>query len=145
MRVTRQHLEATLAELRREVSDPRLGLWGPGTISWRINRELMVFLAGGRAALLQLAHPFVAHAVDQHSATRHDPLGRFERTFRHVFAMSFGDLDHAIASARRVHAIHERIFGEVPETVGAITAGTPYRANDHDAPFTPSMGVSLAG
>jgi uncharacterized protein (DUF2236 family) len=133
MRVTRQQLEATLTELRREVSDPRLGLWGPGTMSWRVNRELVVFLAGGRAALLQLAHPFVAHAVDQHSATRHDPLGRFERTFRHVFAMSFGDLDHAVASARRVHAIHERIFGVVPDAVGPIDRATPYHANDHDA------------
>lgn len=133
MRVTTEQLERSLAELEHDVGEPRLGLWGPGSKSWEVNRELVVLVAGGRAALLQLAHPFVAHAIDQHSATRHDVLGRFERTFRHVFAMAFGDLDGAIASARRVHAIHARIEGVITERGGALDAGTPYGANDPDA------------
>lgn len=126
MIVSREELERSIARLRAEVKNPAAGIYGPDSIAWLVDREIIVFLAGGRAALLQLAHPFVAHAVDRHSQTRDDPLGRFQRTFKHVFAMAFGDLDHAIASARRVHAIHQRIYGEAAD-------GTRYEANDPDA------------
>ena len=92
-----------------------------------------MFLGGGRAALLQLAHPKVAYAVDQHSATRSDVVGRFQRTFRNVFAMVFGELDAALFAARRVHQIHTRIQGTIPIDVGRWRAGTPYHANDADS------------
>jgi uncharacterized protein (DUF2236 family) len=92
-------------------------------------------LGGGCAALMQLAHPYVAHAVDQHSKTRADPLGRFQRTFAHVFAMVFGDLDHALRAARRVHSIHTRVRGPIREDVGAFTEGHRYDANDEQALF----------
>jgi uncharacterized protein (DUF2236 family) len=123
--VSREDLERSIARLREEVADPRAGIYGPDSMSWQIDREAATFMAGGRAALLQLAHPAVAHAVDQHSHTRADPLGRFQRTFEQVNAMVFGDLDHAIAAARRVHAIHGRIFGSGD--------GASYHANDGDA------------
>src|SRR5687767_13848481 len=130
MSVTRADLERLIAELRKEIADPRAGIFGPGSVNWQIARESICFLAGGRAALLQLAHPFVAHAVDQHSHTRVDPMGRFVRTFANVFAMVFGDLDYAVESARHVHAIHERVQGSIPEAVGDYAAGSAYLAND---------------
>jgi uncharacterized protein (DUF2236 family) len=131
--VEREDLERAIEELRREVRDPCAGIFGPDSMSWRIDREMVLFLAGGRAALLQLAHPFVAYAIEQHSNTRHDPLGRFQRTFEQVFAMGFGDLEHAIAAARRVHAVHRRIRGYIDERVGHFEARTEYLANDEDA------------
>jgi len=92
-----------------------------------------VFLGGGRAALLQLAHPMVAYAIDHHSKTRAVVLGRFQRTFRHIFAMTFGELDDAIVAARRVHQIHTRVHGVIDQDLGAWRAGTRYHANDADA------------
>jgi uncharacterized protein (DUF2236 family) len=133
MIVTRDQLEASLAELVRDVHDPHAGILGPSSIAWRLGGDLAVFLGGGRAALLQLAHPMVAHAVDQHSSTKHDVLGRFQRTFRNVFAMVFGELDDALAAARRVHAIHTRVHGEIPTAIGEWPAHTPYHANDAGA------------
>src|SRR3954465_5488285 len=100
MTVTTDDFEARIAEVVRNVRDPRAGIYGPASISWRVNREAVIMLGGGRAALLQLAHPYVAYAVDQHSKTRNDPIGRFKRTFENVFAMVFGDLDSAVACAR---------------------------------------------
>lgn len=120
--VTRAQLEASLADLCTVVGDPREGILGPRSIAWRLGGDLGLFLGGGRAALLQLAHPMVAYAIDQHSRTRGDVVGRFQRTFRHVFAMVFGELDDALTAARRVHAIHSRIHGEVD--------GVRYAAND---------------
>jgi uncharacterized protein (DUF2236 family) len=127
--VDRDDLERALDRVRAAVGDPRAGIFGPSSRVWALNREALVFLGGGRAALLQLAHPFVAQAVADHSRTREDMLGRFLRTFEHVFAMVWGDVDAAVASARRVHAIHTRIRGVVRETTGGVAAGTPYDAN----------------
>jgi uncharacterized protein (DUF2236 family) len=135
MTVERSDLEAELQTLVREVRDPRAGIYGPASVSWRVDREAVIMLGGGRAALLQLAHPYVAHAVDQHSQTKTDPLGRFRRTFQNVFSMVFGDLDHAIASARRVHTIHTHITGTIRENVGAYAEGHRYLANDERALF----------
>jgi uncharacterized protein (DUF2236 family) len=135
MSVTQSKLEASLERVRALVRDPREGLFGPNSCTWLVARETGIFLAAGRAALLQLAHPFVAHAVDQHSATRTDPAGRFLRTFESVFPMVFGDLDSAFACARRVHGVHRTIVGRVTEDVGELREGDPYHANQEAALF----------
>jgi uncharacterized protein (DUF2236 family) len=135
MLVSRAQLEAGLARIAAEGPDPRAGITGPGSQSWAINREVIQMLGGGRAILMQLAHPFVAHAVDQHSQTKVDARGRFQRTFANVFAMAFGELDQAFRAARRVHAIHTRVHGEIDEDVGSWRRGTRYHANDVDSLF----------
>jgi uncharacterized protein (DUF2236 family) len=131
--VSRADLESELASLRDRVADPCAGIHGPESTAWRLAGDLAVFLGGGRAALLQLAHPMVAHAVAHHSHVARDVIGRFQRTFRHVFAMAYGELDDAIESAKRVHAVHTRITGEIPAAIGAWPAGTRYHANDTEA------------
>lgn len=133
MIVERADLERHLETLRKEIRDPKRGLYGPKTASWTIGRESILFLGGGRAALLQLAHPFVAHAIEQHSRTKIDLVGRFQRTFTYVYSMVFGDLDHAFRSARRVHAFHSTVHGLIDEDIGAFRSGTLYQANDEDA------------
>jgi uncharacterized protein (DUF2236 family) len=137
MIVGRADLEACLARVQADAAarglDPRAGIHGPDSASWRIERETILLAGGGRAALLQLAHPAVAYAIDQHSSTRDDVLGRFRRTFEHVFAIAFGELPEALDSARRVHDIHRRIVGTIPIDVGKVLAGTRYHANDAEA------------
>lgn len=133
MVTVRADLEASLARLRAECDDPRAGIHGPGSAAWHLERDSTIFMGGGRAVLLQLAHPFVAYAIAQHSKTREDVMGRFRRTFDNVFAMSFGDLDHAFTAARRVHNIHTRITGTIDEDAGAFPKGTVYHANDAES------------
>lgn len=132
MVVTRQELERFLAELERDC-DPEAGLFGPGSEMWRVSRESILFLGGGRAALLQLAHPWVATAVAHHSTGPTDLPGRFRRTFERVFAMTFGDLASAMDAARRVHALHDTVTGRLDEAVGPFREGTRYAANDEEA------------
>lgn len=129
MIVDRRDLEKLLERLARDTRDPRAGVFGPESMLWRVNRESIAFLGGGRAALLQLAHPYVAHAIEQHSQTKTDLLGRFVRTFDNMFALVFGDLDSALRSARRVHAYHGTIKGEIDEDVGPFARGHGYAAN----------------
>ena len=101
-----------------------------GFATWRIDREALTFLGAGRALLLQLAHPWVAAAIAEHSKTIDDPIGRFHRTFAVVFTMVFGTLDQALSAARALHRRHAAIHGRLPITVGPFRAGSPYQAND---------------
>src|SRR3974390_31915 len=69
-----QDLERQLALVQAGVVDPLAGLFGPGSLTWRIEREAILFLAAGRALLLQLAHPAIAAAVGDNSRALVDPL-----------------------------------------------------------------------
>ncbi|HUI85098.1 MAG TPA: oxygenase MpaB family protein [Candidatus Binatia bacterium] len=131
--VSASDLERLLAGLSQSARAPAEGIFGPGSIGWKVNRESALFLAAGRAALLQLAHPWVAAAIAEHSRTFSDPVSRFHQTFRVMFTMSFGSVEQALAAARRLHRLHESIRGSLPETVGRFARGSPYRANEADA------------
>jgi uncharacterized protein (DUF2236 family) len=58
--------------------------------------EACAIFAGGPAALLQLAHPYVAYGVAHHSYTKHNVTLRFFKTFEFVFAIGFGDMNTVI-------------------------------------------------
>src|SRR5271163_5320755 len=118
---------------RRMPGSRRAGIFGPSSTSWKVNRESALFLGAGRAALLQLAHPWVAAALDRHSNLRADPLARFHNTFRVVFTMIFGTLDQAVASSRYLYQLHTRIQGELPEAVAAYPRASRYYANEVSA------------
>lgn len=128
--VTGNDLELALDQVRANAAGPIPGVFGPDTVTWRIDREAVTFLGAGRALLLQLAHPWVAAAIAEHSNTFADPIGRFHRTFDIVFAMVFGSLDRAMLSSRQLHRRHAMIVGLMPETVGPFAAGSRYWAND---------------
>lgn len=130
-----QALNRAHSQALATTGDARQGLFGQQSLVWRVNREALLLLGGGAAALLQLAHPFVAQAVFEHSRVRRDVAGRFRRTFVRLLTMTFGDLDSAIHAARRVRAIHDRVSGNFPTTVGQNRAGSAYSAHDAGAIF----------
>jgi uncharacterized protein (DUF2236 family) len=109
--------------MRGRMSDA--GLFGPGSLTWRVNREGVLLLGGGRALLLQVAHPLVAAGVAQHSNYREDPFGRLYRTLDTVTTIVFGPTDAADEAAERLHRVHTRVKGEAED-------GTPYVATAHD-------------
>lgn len=127
--VTAESLERELQRLRASAAGAAEGVFGPQSITWQIDRESAIFFGAGRALLLQLAHPWVAAAIDQHSDTFTDPIGRFHRTFGTVFAMVFGTFDQSISAARRLHRRHASITGQLPWTAGPFPAGSTYCAN----------------
>jgi uncharacterized protein (DUF2236 family) len=109
------------------------GVFGPDPVTWRVNREAAIFLGAGRALLLQLAHPWVATAVAEHSQVFADPIGRFHRTFKVMFTMVFGTLDQALGAARSLHRRHAAITGVMPRPAGPFAAGSRYWANETSA------------
>lgn len=128
--VTRAASESLIAAVASRTVDANAGIFGPHSISWKINRESALFLGAGRAALLQLAHPWVATALQQHSSLLHRPIARFHNTFRIVFTMIFGSLPQATAAARHLYNLHTRIQGQMPESVAAYPRGAHYQANE---------------
>ena len=87
------------------------GLYSENSITRRINRENVLFLGGGRALLMQLAHPMVAAGVDEHSDFRTHPFMRLRRTILMTMAIVFGDRKTALAAARGVNQVHARVKG----------------------------------
>ena len=89
----------------------RPGLYADDSITRRVNRENVLLLGGGRALLMQLAHPKVAAGVDEHSDFRSHPIRRLRRTIRMTMAIVFGDRETALAAARAVNQTHGRVRG----------------------------------
>jgi len=127
--VDAEGLERQLKQARGAAASVPAGIFGPQSVTWQVDREAAIFLGAGRALLLQLAHPWVAAAIEQHSRTFADPIGRFHRTFSVVFAMVFGSLDQALGAARRLHRRHAEIEGRLPVAAGAFPADSYYCAN----------------
>ena len=133
--ISADDLEAELSFVRARAAGPIAGVFGPESVTWKVDREAAIFLGAGRALLLQLAHPWVATAIAEHSNVFADPIGRFHRTFRTTFTMVFGTLDQAVEAARRLHSRHAKITGVMPITAGPFAAGSRYFANETSALF----------
>ena len=88
--------------------------FSPENKIWQVDRELALLLGGGRALLMQLAHPKVAAGVAQHSNFRDDPLGRLYRTMSAMWSIVFDEAGPARAALERVSNVHERVHGTVP-------------------------------
>ena len=108
------------------------GLFGPGTLTWRVNREGVLLLGGGAALILQLAHPLVAAGVAQHSNYRADPWGRLYRTLDTTTKIVFGPTDVALDAGRKLRHMHGLVRGATSESAGRFPAGTPYDARSPD-------------
>src|SRR5437899_1874246 len=87
------------------------GLYPEGSITRRVNRENVLLLGGGRALLMQLAHPMVAAGVDEHSDFRTRPIQRLRRTVRMTMAVVFGDQETALTAGRAVNQAHGKVRG----------------------------------
>ncbi len=103
---------------------------GPGSITWKINREVIVVAGWGRAILLQLAHPAVAAGVHDHSSFRGSIRSSFRRlhsTIGAMLSLTFGDTEQMIAAAAGINTIHDRVRGHIGDG-----SGQPYSAHDPD-------------
>jgi uncharacterized protein (DUF2236 family) len=100
--------------------------------SWlrKLAAESVLLLGGGRALLLEIAHPLVAAGVAEHSRFREDPLGRLQRTLDAMSAIAFRDQAAALEAARCVERAHVRVRGQLAEDAGCFPAGTAYSGRD---------------
>ena len=101
-----------------------VGLFGPGSMAWRVHAHPGGMLTGGFGALmLQSLHPLAMAGVAEYSDYREDPLGRLSKTARYVTMTSFGPTHEAQAAIARVRRVHSLVRGTAPD-------GRAYRADD---------------
>jgi uncharacterized protein (DUF2236 family) len=106
------------------------GYFASSSVIRRVSRELLLMLGGGRALLMQVAHPLVAAGVVAHSGYRESPWDRLERTMSAVWTIVFGSRAEADRVAARVRSLHGKVQGQIPEQMGPFPAGTRYSAAD---------------
>lgn len=126
---------AAVRERLRAAGAEGLARAGPGSITWRVNRERIVVAGWARAILLQLAHPLVAAGVAEHStfgAHAFAPVQRLRSTIGAMLALTFGDEEEMVAAAAGINVIHDRVFGRLATRVGPYADGTPYSAHQAD-------------
>jgi len=107
-------------------ADVDFGLFGPGSVAWRVHREPALLVGGLRALMVQALHPLAIAAVADHSDYRRDVWGRYARTSNYVVTTIFGTTRQAEALGARVREVHRPIRG-----VDRVT-GRPYAADDPD-------------
>ncbi len=116
------------------ISDPSPdpGLFGPGSVTWRVMAEPRMMFGAGRALLMQAAHPLVAEGAINHSAYASDPFGRFGRTVEWVTVMCYGTTAEARQAARHVNRLHDAVEGRLARAHGtpAVRAGSHYSGRD---------------
>jgi uncharacterized protein (DUF2236 family) len=123
---------AVVADTRDETARMNaLGLYGPDSESWRLNREATVLLgAGPRALLMQIAHPLVAEGVAQHSNFRADPWRRLRATLRSYLTIVYGTTLEARAEIVRLNRFHRQVTGPVRDPDAVRSFGSVYSARD---------------
>jgi uncharacterized protein (DUF2236 family) len=119
-------LESLGAAYARAIPDDPAddGLFGPGSIVWRVNRDRCLPLAGLRSLMVQALHPLAMAGVAQHSTWKQDPLGRLVATNSYLLTTTYGDKSSALAAAARVRKVHVHVRGTDPQT------GLSYSAED---------------
>jgi uncharacterized protein (DUF2236 family) len=76
-----------------------------------MHSEGVLLLGGGRALLLQIAHPAVAAGVAEHSNYHSERWRRLLRTLRPMHEIVFGTREQALAAANGINRVHDRVKG----------------------------------
>jgi uncharacterized protein (DUF2236 family) len=92
------------------------GLFGPGSVTWKLHVEPILSLGGLRSLYLQALHPRAVAAVAQNSGYRTDPWGRFTRTSDYIGTIIWGTTEQAELAAGRVRRMHSRMSAVDPRT-----------------------------
>jgi uncharacterized protein (DUF2236 family) len=87
------------------------GLFGPGSITWRVHSDPLMGLATLRALLLRVLHPAGQATVFATTDRLDDPWERVSRTLRYIGVITFGTSAEAIMAGARVRALHAQVAG----------------------------------
>ncbi len=89
---------------------------GPGSVTWKVLRDPVVFIVGQiRNSMVLLFHPPFA-ASSEHDMFIIDPLLRFRRVGMYAYSATFGSSKDAEKFSRMVRTRHGQVVGTEPIT-----------------------------
>jgi uncharacterized protein (DUF2236 family) len=103
-----------------------VGLFGPGSVTWKLHLEPVLLIGGLRSLYLQALHPRAVAAVAQNSGYRSDPWGRLIRTSEYVGTVVYGSTEQVQTAASRLRRLHARMSAIDPRT------GETFRIDEPD-------------
>jgi uncharacterized protein (DUF2236 family) len=103
-----------------------VGLFGPGSVTWKLHQEPILLIGGLRSLYLQALHPRAVAAVAQNSGYRSDPWGRLNRTSEYVGTVVYGSNEEVQTAAGRLRRLHARMSAVDPRT------GETFRIDEPD-------------
>jgi uncharacterized protein (DUF2236 family) len=98
------------------VDSDDIGLFGPGSVTWKVHEEPILIVAGLRSLYLQALHPRAMAGVAQNSNYRTDAWGRLVRTATYVATTIYGTTAEAEAAGARLRRLHGRMRATDPDT-----------------------------
>jgi uncharacterized protein (DUF2236 family) len=101
------------------------GLFGPGTITWRIHSDPLFGLAALRSLALRVLHPEGLTGVFATARRVDDPWDRLSWTLRHLGVTTFGSGAEVAVAGARMRAVLMQING-------VTASGASYRGDDPD-------------
>jgi len=104
------------------------GLFGPGSVTWRIMNSRIMWVAALRALYLQALHPRVVRGTLQNApgiTQAVDGWARLRRTRKFIETRTFGTMTEAERAGHRVRTIHQALTGTDPD-------GTRYPLDEPD-------------
>jgi uncharacterized protein (DUF2236 family) len=110
-----------------DASPADYGLFGPGSATWQLMGEPILWVAGIRALYLQALHPRTMLGTWQNSALvhRHEAWARFLRTTEYVRIRTYGTMPQVERAGGRVRKIHASLTGTDAD-------GTEFRLDEPD-------------
>jgi uncharacterized protein (DUF2236 family) len=101
------------------------GLFGPGTVTWRIHSDPLIGLAALRSLALQVLHPQGLANVFATAQRVDDPWDRLGWTLRNVSVVTFGNSVEAMLMGARLRAVLMQVHGRTEN-------GEIFRGDDPD-------------
>jgi len=95
-------------------ADPQdSGLFGPGSVTWRLLSEPVMWIAGLRAMYMQALHPRVMKGTWQNTAFAKpdEAWGRFTRTVEFVRIRTYGSTAEVERLGARLRKVHSALYG----------------------------------
>lgn len=101
------------------------GLFGPGSVSWKVWSAPTSLVGFQRAIVLEHLDPLLAAAAADSGGMYRNPHGRFDQTFGYLLTVALGDARTAVRTAEAVTRIHTRVTGTDPVTGRRYSANSP--------------------
>jgi uncharacterized protein (DUF2236 family) len=126
--ITKADWERTHQQIRDRVSDPKDGLFGPDSWTWKMISPMpaivqMLYQGGLREIpIAEIMMGTIGSVVVK------DYSGRMARNYDAFMSWYCGDLDSALKMSRRINGYHSQVGGLAPYKCGHMEHGQAFRA-----------------